>query len=153
MFYFRVVTKKTVPAIEGFFTMDPERPRLLGSRCKRCGNHAFPAEKVFCKNPSCDGDEFETVELSARGKLWSFSHNGYQPPPPYVSPTKEYEPFAIAAVELEAEKMVVLGMVPKPYDHTSLEVGMEMELVLDTLFETEEERVVVWKWRPVQTAV
>src|SRR5690606_1170730 len=98
---------------------------------------------------SCDGDELESVELSARGKLWSYSHNGYEPPPPYVSPTEKFEPFAVAAVELEAEKMVVMGMVPKAFDHTSLTVGQEMELVLDTLFETEDERVVVWKWRPV----
>jgi uncharacterized protein len=152
VFYFGVVTKRTVPAIDGFFTMDFEQPRLLGSRCKRCGNYAFPPEQTFCKNPSCDGDEFETVELSARGKLWSYSHNGYKPPAPYVCPTEEFEPYAVAAVELEEEKMVVMGMVPRPFDHTHLTVGQEMELVLDTLFETEEERVVVWKWRPVQAA-
>jgi uncharacterized protein len=141
--------KNTVPAIDGFFTMDFERPRLLGSRCTRCGTYSFPPEQSYCKNPSCDGDELERVELSARGKLWSYSHNGYEPPAPYVSPTKPFEPFAVAAVELEQEKMVVMGMVPKPFDHTSLRVGQEMELVLDTLFETDDERVVVWKWRPV----
>jgi uncharacterized protein len=141
--------KRTVPAIDGFFTMNPEAPRLLGTQCKRCGTYAFPPEQTFCKNPSCDGDEFETVELSARGTLWSYSHNGYEPPAPYVRPTEEFEPYAVAAVELEREKMVVMGMVPKPFDHTHLTVGQAMELVLDTLFETEEERVVVWKWRPV----
>jgi uncharacterized OB-fold protein len=59
-------------------------------------------------------------------------------------------PFAVAAVELEAERMVVLGQVVPGVGAADLEVGMEMELVLDTLTEDAEREVLVWKWRPVQ---
>ncbi|NLE46795.1 MAG: benzoylsuccinyl-CoA thiolase [Sandaracinaceae bacterium] len=150
MFYFTAVSKKVIPAIEGFFTMDPEAPRLLGTQCKACQTYFFPPERGYCRNPECDSEELETVELSHEGTLWSYSHNGYKPPPPYVSPTEEFEPFAVAAVELEREKMVVMGMVPKPYTHEDLKVGQRMQLVLDPLYETDEERVMVWKWRPVE---
>ena len=34
-------------------------------------------------------------------------------------------------------------------DPATLELGMEMELVIDTLFEDEQADHVVWKWRPV----
>jgi uncharacterized OB-fold protein len=62
--------------------------------------------------------------------------------------TDPFEPVAVAAVELENEKMVVLGQVVADVTTADLEIGMEMELVLDTLFEDEENDVVVWKWRP-----
>jgi uncharacterized protein len=98
----------------------------------------------------CDSTEFDEVELSRYGKLWSYTNNGYEPPPPYVSPTKPFEPFAIAAVELEKERMVVLGMVAPPFTCADLRVGMEMELVIAQLFEDDEKRTTVWKWRPVR---
>ena len=33
----------------------------------------------------------------------------------------------------------------------SLKVGMEMELVLDQLYEDDENEYLVWKWKPVAT--
>ena len=77
------------PAIEGWFTTGPE-PALIGSRCAACGHVSFPAESVFCKNPACDCVEFESVELSRRGKVWSYTDAQYQPPPPYISPTDPF---------------------------------------------------------------
>jgi uncharacterized OB-fold protein len=87
------------------------------------------------------------VELSRRGRLWSFTNNCYAPPAPYVSP-EPFEPYAIAAVELEREKMVVLGQVVPGVALETLSAGMEMELALGTLFEDAEKEVLVWKWRP-----
>ena len=146
------MSKKRTPAIEGWFTTDAERPALLGTRCKRCGQVFFPREETYCRSPHCQGTEFEEVELSRRGRLWSYTNNGYQPPPPYVSPKDPYEPFAVAAVELEDERMVVLGQVVDGVGPADLEVGMEMELVLATLNEDEENEYVVWKWRPAEVA-
>ena len=45
--------------------------------------------------------------------------------------------------------MVVLGQVVAGVGTEQLEVGMEMELVLDTLNEDAEHEYVVYKWRPV----
>jgi hypothetical protein len=49
-----------------------------------------------------------------------------------------FVPYAIAAVVLELEKMVVVGQVARGSDVSDLRAGLGMELVLD----------VVWKWRP-----
>jgi uncharacterized OB-fold protein len=45
--------------------------------------------------------------------------------------------------------MVILGQLAPGFDATSLEVGQEMELVIDTLSEDDENEYLVWKWKPV----
>jgi uncharacterized OB-fold protein len=142
-------TKDRVPAVEGWFTLDEANPALLGSKCPSCGTYAFPAAKGFCGNPVCDGTEFETVELSRRGTVWSYTDARYQPPPPYVA-KDPYEPFAIAAVELAEERMVVMGQVVPGVAVGDLSVGDEVELVLDTLYEDDDHEFIVYKWRPVK---
>ena len=143
--------KKRVPAIEGWFSLDTEKPHLLGSRCTSCKSYFFPKETLYCRNPGCTGREFEEVPLSRSGKVWSFTNNCYQPPQPYVSPDP-FVPYAIAAVELDDEKMVVLGQVAAGTDASELKVGMHVELVLEKLFEDEESEYLVWKWKPVSQA-
>jgi uncharacterized OB-fold protein len=55
----------------------------------------------------------------------------------------------LAAVELEREQLVVLGQVVAGVGIDDLVVGMEMELVLGTLYEDEDTEYTMWKWRPV----
>ncbi len=139
--------KTRTPAVEGWFTIDAGDPRLLGSRCRSCQTCFFPRESVFCRNPHCAGEEFDEVPLSNRGTLWSFTNNCYAPPAPYVA-ADPFEPYAVAAVELEDEKIVVLGQVVPGVGVDALRAGMEMELVLDTLYEDEQNDYLIWKWRP-----
>jgi uncharacterized OB-fold protein len=138
--------KSRVPVLEGWFTLG-ENPALLGSRCVSCGNYAFPKQSDFCANPFCDGTEFEEVELSRVGKIWSYTDARYQPPPPYVA-ADPYIPFALAAVELRAERLVVMGQVVPGVSVEELSIGDEVELVLDRLYEDDEHEYLVWKWRP-----
>ena len=140
-------TKDRVPAVEGWFTLDERAPTLLGSTCTTCGNIAFPKESFFCRNPLCQGSEFTETALSRTGTVWSYTDACYQPPAPYVA-SDPYLPFAIAAVELAAEKMVVMGQVVAGVGVADLSVGAEVELVVDTLYEDDEHEYVVWKWRP-----
>jgi len=140
--------KRDVPAIEGWFTTGPE-PQLLGTRCTACGSYFFPKERTSCKNPHCQATTLEEVALSRRGTLWSYTSAGYPPPPPFIPAREPFEPFAIAVVELEKERLCILGMVPAPIRCADLRVGMTMELVLDALHEDAEQRYLTWKWRPV----
>ncbi|MCC6642266.1 MAG: OB-fold domain-containing protein [Deltaproteobacteria bacterium] len=140
-------SKARVPAIEGWFRMDGSAPCLLGVRCRACGTVYFPRES-FCRNPGCGHGELEETQLSRRGRLWSWTDNRYAPPPPFVA-KQPFEPYTIAAVELGAEKMVVLGQVASGVDASAFRVGQEMELVLDALFEDDTNEYVIWKWRPV----
>jgi uncharacterized OB-fold protein len=139
-------TRETTPAVEGWFDIDSEGPRLIGTRCGECGTYYFPKETVFCRNPTCASTALDEVRLSPRGRLWSFTNNCYAPPAPYVAPDP-FVPYAIAAVELEEEKLVVLGQV-EGAGVEDLEAGMEMELTLAPLFEEDGREVIVWKWRP-----
>jgi hypothetical protein len=142
-----------VPAVEGWFSAgdDGAGPALLASRCEGCGTFAFPAETSYCRNPDCDSSAFETVELSRRGRIWSYTDARYQPPPPYVA-ADPYVPFCLAAVELAAEKLVVMGQVVGGVTVDDLHVGDEVELVVDTLYSEDGRDYLVWKWRPVSMA-
>lgn len=140
------------PAVEGWFELDNDRPHLIGSRCTTCATPFFPRRSLACPDPACDGTEFEDTPLSRTGTVWSFTDNRYQPPPPYVSP-EPFEPYVIAAVELDEEKIVVLGQVVPGVTTADLRVGMPVELVVDTLFSDDDAEHVVWKWRPVTEGV
>ena len=136
---------RVIPAIEGWFGEDPE-PHLLGTRCRTCGSYAFPPGRTSCPNPSCGGDDLDTVPLSRTGRVWSWTVNHYAPPPPYVA-ADPFRPFAVAAVELAEERMIVLGQVDG--DPGALAIGDAMELVVAPLFEEEDGARSTWKWRRV----
>ena len=139
--------KTRISALESWFDANPERPRLIGSRCRSCRSYFFPKEEFACRNPACGAPELEDVPLSATGTLWSFTDNHYQPPAPYMSPDP-FVPYAIAAVELAEEKMVVLGQVANGTATGDLTVGMRMKLVAETLYSDADKDYVVWKWAP-----
>ena len=143
-----MTAKPKVAALEGWFTLDEQAPQLLGSRCKTCATVYFPKQTSFCRNPACEGTEFEEAPLSRRGRVWSCTNASYQPPEPFVAPDP-FVPFTIAAVELEAERMVVLGQVVAGVEVTDLKGGQAMELVLDTLYTDDESEKMIWKWKPV----
>jgi len=137
-----------VPAIDGWFVTEGE-PALLGTRCASCGTLFFPPERTFCRNPACSSTDLEEVRLSRRGKVWSFSVNHYAAPAPYVG-KDPFEPYTVVAVELVAEQMVVLGQLAEGVDPATLDVGDEVEIVIEPLFTDDEgNEHIVWKWRPV----
>lgn len=142
--------KPQVPVLEGWFTLE-EKPHLIGTKCVKCGTYYFPRQSLFCKNPVCDGEQFDEVKLSRTGKVWSFTNACYQPPEPYIA-AEPFVPFTIAAVELEQEKMIVLGQVVEGVNVSDLKAGMEMELVLAPLSEDDSARKLTWKWQPVAAA-
>jgi uncharacterized OB-fold protein len=144
-----------VPVIEGWFTID-EPPALLGRHCTQCGTYQFPPTAEWCPNPACTSENLETVALSRTGTVWSYTDARYQPPAPFVSRTEPYEPFAIAAVELEREGIVVLGQVADGFGVGDLRIGTPVEVVVEPLDPPLRDRVdaestkLVWRWRPVQ---
>jgi uncharacterized protein len=132
----------SAPVLDGWFTLDAE-PHLLGNRCTACGTYYFPKLKTgFCRNPDCSGESFEDTPLSRTGRLWSFTNAVYQPPEPYVA-AEAFQPFGIAAVELEREKMTVLGQLATGTELSTLKAGMAMELVLEPL----DDGKLTWKWK------
>ncbi len=139
--------KPLVPAIEGWHTMDA-KPHLIGTQCEQCGTYFFPRQSDYCRNPNCDSTDFREVELSRTGTIWSYTNACYKPPAPFVA-QEPFVPYAIAAVQLETEQMVVLGQVIEGLTVADLKVGMPMELVLEPLHETDQDIKVTWKWQPL----
>lgn len=137
------------PAVEGWFDTEPE-PALVGARCSTCSTVVFPPpnEASPCPNPRCASDEFEAHRLATSGTVWSYTDAQYQPPPPYIPTTDPYVPFALAAVELTDDGLVVLGQVASGYGVDDLAVGMKMSLVIETLYSDDEHDHLMWRWRP-----
>lgn len=122
------------PAVEGWFATDEAGlPHLIGAKCPQCGTYVFPPRATNCPNPACDGDVLEPVPLSRRGTVWSYTENRYPPPAPYPAPDP-FEPFAIAAVELADEGLIILAKVVEGTLAADLNVGMELEVALEPLF-------------------
>jgi uncharacterized OB-fold protein len=143
-------TRSKVPALgaEGWFTLG-DQPALIGSRCTTCSTYSFPRRGGWCPNPTCRGTELKDVELSRRGRIWSYTDAQYQPPAPFAFDGDTFEPFAIAAVELEAEQLVILGQLVPGVGVDDVAVGDEVELTVGTLFSDDEHDYQVWRWAPV----
>ena len=137
------------PIQEGLFEGPPESPRLVASRCRACGELSFPAQDAC---PSCTAREAETVRLSRRGTLWTWTVQRFPPPvPPYAgSPDREtYRPFGVGYVELP-EGIRVEGRLTES-DPEKLEIGMQMELVLETFTDAGGGERTTFAFRPVAT--
>ncbi|HTX00355.1 MAG TPA: OB-fold domain-containing protein [Acidimicrobiales bacterium] len=139
----------STPVVEGWlFVGGPgEPPALIGLSCTRCTTVVFPPTAIACPNPRCQSPSLEPTRLSRSGRIWSYTDAQYQPPPPYVPSRDPYQPFAIAAVELEREKLIVLGQVAEGYSAAELSVGGEVELVVEPI-EPRAAAPLVWRWRP-----
>ena len=135
-------------AIEGWWSVDDSgAPHLVGATCPRCSTYVFPPRADNCPNPGCEADELEPVALSRFGTLWSYTENRYQPPPPYPQ-ADPFEPFAVAAVQLAAEGLIVLGKVVEGTLAADLKVGMEMELTTMPLYVGDDGvRRTVYAWK------
>ncbi len=141
------MAKTKVPAIEGWFDIEPT-PALIATRCSQTGTYFFPPERTASRAPGGGGATLEEVRLATSGKIWSYTNAGYQPPSPYIPINDPYEPFCLAAVELAEQHIVVLGQVIAGVTADDLHVGMEMDLVIDTLYEDDEHEYLIWKWAP-----
>lgn len=136
-----------VPIAEGLFTWPSNDPRLLGSKCNNCGVVTFPAQNSC---PACSGMDTETVELERRGKLWTFTLQCFLPNrPPYDGPEtpETFKPFGVGYVELPDQTRVQTRL--KTEDVNKLEVGMDMELVVEKYIERDGKDVVSYFFTPV----
>lgn len=124
---------------EGWFHDFGQGLSLTGGRCSACGRIYFPTKSVC---PSCFSAEQQKVPLSGRGKLHTFTRS-------HMGPAGIQAPFTIGFIELpEGIKLFSLLTQCEPWDKI-LAVGMEMEMVIETIREDEEgNEIVGYKFRP-----
>jgi uncharacterized OB-fold protein len=130
-----------VPIAEGLFAGPSDAPHLIGSRCRDCDNHMFPTQ-AGCSR--CSGASTETVELDRQGVLWTWTVQSYPPKaPPYAGDDDPatFEPYGVGYVDLGGKLLVESRLTVA--DPDQLEIGMEVELVLDPLYVDDEGRQVV----------
>lgn len=117
-----------------------DKPRLLGGRCKDCGNHTFPLLSGCAK---CAGFNMEEVTLSTTGTLWAWTVQGFPPKnPPYLGENdpERFEAFGVGYVELPELKVEARLTENEP---AALKIGMNMELTVEPLFTDKEGNEVV----------
>jgi uncharacterized OB-fold protein len=135
--------KNRVPVLEGLFAGPSGEPHLLGGRCRGCDSRFFPS-RWETHDPKCEHPEIEEIPLSRRGRLASYTVHRFQAPPPFRM--EPYEPYAIGAVELP-EDLLVIGMLTG-VDVDDIAIGAEVELVLGRLFTDDDGNdVVTYMWR------
>ncbi|KUO75206.1 MAG: hypothetical protein APF81_16285 [Desulfosporosinus sp. BRH_c37] len=116
-----------------------EEPHLIGSKCKNCAEVTFP-KQPWCAN--CGG-EAEELLLSTIGKLYSFSNVNNAPPEGYKGPI----PYGVGSVEVDGVR--VMCNITE-HDPGKLKIGMEMQLVVDSLFVDDDgNKVIGLMFRPV----
>ncbi len=107
------------------FAWPATRPALLGSTCRACATTVFP-QAASC--PKCTSEDVEQAELPTRGRLWSWTVQGFRPKsPPYAGP-EEFEPYGVGYVELPGAVIVESRLTTT--DPASLRIGMNMDLVI-----------------------
>ena len=100
------------PIADNLFTWPSDQPKLLGSKDTETGRYFFPAKK---------SNTHEQVELSTKGKLWTWTVRG----------------------EIMVESRLE-GVNPE-----DLEIGMEMELSIDPFVKNEDgEELMMFSFRP-----
>ncbi len=118
---------KQLPIQEGLFTWPAERPQLLGSRCRACGEMAFPAQ-TDCR--SCCGRDTELVELGDRGVLWTWTIQSFMPKTPYLSDEtpETSRPSGVGYVEMPGGLRVETRIAENTPEE--LRIGMPMRLAI-----------------------
>ncbi len=138
--------KKQIPIKEGLFTeplSPPEQIRLIGSKCKKCGEISL-GKRQTCSN--CGRDDMEKIPLSRKGKLWTYTVIRHKPPGDYKGPDP-FVPFGLGLVEVP-EGIRILA--PVKCELEKLNVGMGLEMEVYPLYSDENgNEVMAFRFRPV----
>lgn len=136
-----------VPLKPGYFTVpdDPaEPPRLLGSRCRRCGEHYFP-RRAICARAECLSEDLEDVELGPEGTLYSYT---FVHMPLFGSSNLEHmEGYGVGQIDLPEGPRVQFPLAGKRED---FHIGQHLIAELDKMREEGNTEVVILRFRPLE---
>ncbi|MFA5896708.1 MAG: Zn-ribbon domain-containing OB-fold protein [Thermoplasmata archaeon] len=105
----------------------PQRYRLVGHKCKKCGKVNFPPKGV-CKYCNASSD-FEEIQLSGRGKVHTFTLIGAGgAPPEFAEQEKAGGSYPVAIVELEEGPKVIGQMADVNGKDVKIDMPVRAEL-------------------------
>ena len=124
------------PFAEGLFT-EENGGALLAGKCTSCGAVFFPKRSACTE---CFGENMEEIKLRDGAKLYTFTA--------VQMPVHKYKPpFTIAWVEFP-EGVRIMSQI-KEADKYQLKVGMDLKLVIDTLWKDDGKEIIGYKFEPV----
>ncbi len=109
------------------FTWPSDEPQLIGGRCDECGSVTFPAP-VSCAR--CGSLSIAEHLLPRRGRLWTFTTQGFLPKEPYAGgeTAETFQPYGVGLVQLGNDVRVESRLTEN--DPEVLRIDMEVELVI-----------------------
>ena len=110
---------------------------LIGYKCKSC-NHVLPPLTITCQY--CFSNDLEQVPLSKRGKLFAFTTN-------HMNSAHFEAPFHTGYIEFP-EGFKVFSVLEK-VEGKPFKIGMEMEMVVQKLWDNGDDEVIGYKFRPI----
>lgn len=132
-----------IPFEEGkdyFFipSMEGEKGKLFGSRCKKCGDYGFPP-RIICKK--CYSEEVEKVELSGRGIIHASAV--------VVNAPLRFEgPYGVAYVDLEEGPRLFVQLTS--CNPEEIKPGTRVEMIVGPLrYDENGNEIVGYKFRPL----
>ena len=135
-----------VPIEAGFFTIPSEpgeAPRLLGSRCRSCGEVFFPRRLVCAK---CLARGSDDVELGPRGRLFTFTWCHL----PLFGSRRSDGGYGVGQVDLPEGPRVQAVLAGRREEFA---IGMEMVLDLEALGQTEQgAEIVIFRFAPAEAS-
>jgi len=138
-------TKKEIILKAGIFERNADKGDssgyLIGSRCKLCGRIQFPPKKI-CAG-CCKDDSLESVRLSQKGEIYSYTIIR-QAPPGFVAP------YATLYVDLPEKVRIFAPSFLNDWGEEPIEIGKEVELVIGEIKEDEKgNEIIGYKFRPI----
>ena len=126
-----------IPIRAGAFVESPEGGKLIAGKCKSCGQIFFP-KAVFCL--SCFSQDMDELMLDRKGRLYSYTI-GHMPSLHFKPP------YAIGYVDMPEGVRIFAPL--KMLEDKPLRVGMDMELVIEKLWEEGDKEIIGYKFRPI----
>ena len=128
-----------VPVWEGTFIETPHGGTLVGNKCKACGQVFFPKAHV-CFN--CFNEDLEELLLSRRGKLYSYTIGRM--------PSTHFEPpYALGYIDIPEGIRIFAPLKVPESEYEQLKIGMEMEVLIEELWEEEDKEIIGYRFKPV----
>jgi len=125
-----------VPFKDGLYEEISGKAMLVASKCVKCGQVFFP-KKSLCLN--CMGSDLKIINLSPRGKLYSYSTV-------YLNSEHFQAPYTVGWIDLP-EGIRIFSQI-RGWQENPLKTGMDMRLSIEQLWKTEDSEVVGHVFRP-----
>lgn len=109
-------------------TWPGDEPSLIGSRCADCGAVTFPAQD---RCPRCGRHAMYTLLLPRRGRLVSWTTQGFPPVVPYAGDEtgESFEPFGVGLVQLDDLVRVEARLTESDPEHLDFDMEVELRIV------------------------